>query len=509
MSRQIVLMAALGYPILMSAMQDLIGVLKFRALQLFALAALIVGVGTECFITKLSVLDLDVWWHLSVGDWIVQHGAFPHTGILSRTAANRPWMAYSWGYEVLLSRSYEWLGFLGMAIFGTALTIVVAIGLFWMLHQLSGRFWVAWTLSVLIYSAFLFNIMPRPVFFTMLLFSITLTLILKSQRSGHVESLYWLPLIFMIWANLHIQFIYGLFALGLFAGINLLQRLAMSVRQYPGILLTPTLPLAPLFAVLACCGLASCVGPYSFHVYEVVFGYSTSKIFYTMISELQALSFLGVSHFLELLIAAGAYFALGWQKKVDPFKLALLLVASVFAFRTTRDAWFICITAAAVIADFPVSQEERDQRIKLPELAGVTVAVALFLLLIARNTDFNERGLDRTISSQFPVDAVNFLRRNPVGGPLFNSFDWGGFLIFYMPQYPVAIDGRGDLYGDDRYAQFYATESAEPSYAADPYLNEAGVVILKNTVPLAKLLPTDHRFRVIYRDELAVVLARN
>ena len=139
----------------------------------------------------------------------------------------------------------------------------------------------------------------------------------------------------------------------------------------------------------------------------------------------------------------------------------------------------------------------------------MTVAVVLFLLLIARNTDFNERGLDRTISSQFPVDAANFLRRYPVGGPLFNSFDWGGFLIFYMPQYPVAIDGRGDLYGDDRYAQNYATEGAQLSYATDPYLNEAGVVVLKNTAPLAKFLPTEGHFRVIYRDEIAVILARN
>jgi hypothetical protein len=34
-------------------------------------------------------------------------------------------------------------------------------------------------------------------------------------------------------------------------------------------------------------------------------------------------------------------------------------------------------------------------------------------------------------------------------------------------------------------------------------------VILKNTVPLAQLLPTDRRFRVIYRDDVATVLARN
>ena len=52
---------------------------------------------------KLTVRDLDNWWHLKVGDWILQNHAFPHTGIFSATAANRPWAAYSWGYEILLS----------------------------------------------------------------------------------------------------------------------------------------------------------------------------------------------------------------------------------------------------------------------------------------------------------------------------------------------------------------------------------------------------------------------
>jgi hypothetical protein len=493
----------------MSAMRDLWGVLEIRALQLFALVALIVGVGTECFLTKLSVLDLDIWWHLSVGDWIVQHRAFPHTGILSHTAADRPWMAYSWGYEVLLSRSYEWFGFIGMALFGTALTLAVAVLVFWMLQQLSGRFWVAWVLSIPAYSAFLFNIMPRPVFFTMMLFTVTLSLLLKAQRSGEVQGLYWLPLIFLLWANLHIQFVYGLFAVALFAGINLLQRLAISLRRYPGFLLAPSLPLSQLFAVLAGCGVASCVGPYSYHLYQTVFLFSTSKSFYTRITELRALSFGGLSHFLELLLAAGAFFALGSEKKTDPFKLALLVVASVFAFRTTRDAWFICITAAAFIAGFRDPEDRRTWSINLPEGAAVAVAAGLLLLLIARNTDFNSRGLDQAISGQFPVDAVNYLRKNPVGGPLYNSFDWGGFLIFYMPQYPVAIDGRGDLYGGDLTEQFLATEGAEPSYATDPHLNEAGVVLLKNIAPLASILPSDRRFRVIYRDDLAVVFARN
>ena len=127
------------------------------------------------------------------------------------------------------------------------------------------------------------------------------------------------------------------------------------------------------------------------------------------------------------------------------------------------------------------------------------------LVLVARNTDFSSRGLDRAISSQFPVDAANFLRRQPVPGPLYNNFDWGGFLIWYMPQYPVAIDGRNDLYGDELDERFYKIESADPSYKKDPCLNQAGVVLLNKDIPLAGMLAQDPHFRLVYKDDLAVI----
>jgi len=225
--------------------------------------------------------------------------------------------------------------------------------------------------------------------------------------------------------------------------------------------------------------------------------------------EMQALSFKYSNQYVELALAAGAYFALGWQKKLDPFKLALLILASIFAFRTVRDAWFLCISAAAVIADSPAPQDQRDRTFSLLEAAGVSVAVMVLLLAAVRSTDFNTLGLDRAISSEYPVDAANFLRKNPVGGPLYNSFDWGGFLIFYMPQYPVSIDGRTDLYGDAFNARYFATQETDPSYVDDPDLNEAGVVIVRNKFPISKMLPSDPRFRVIYRDDLATVLARH
>ncbi|HXJ89212.1 MAG TPA: hypothetical protein VMS18_20510 [Candidatus Binatia bacterium] len=494
----------------MSVAQDLISLSRLRLLRLFALTTLIVGVGLKCFMDKLAVLDPDIWWHLCVGDWILQNRAFPHNGIFSHTAATRPWMAYSWGYEVLLARAYNWFSFIGVGVFGTLLTIAVALAIFVMLYRISGRFWAAWGLSIAVYAAFLFNIAPRPVFFSVILFTIVLTLLFDAQRTGRVRLLYWLPLVFLVWANIHIQFIYGLAVIGLFAGVNLLQQIAMLKRIHPNFLESHGLPIVPPFLVLAACVAATCVGPYSYHLYHEAFVISQSKIMYKIIRELQALSFEYFNQYLELLLAVGAYFAIGWKKKIDPFKFALLLLATIFAFRTWRDAWFLCVVAAAVIADVATPEQETSTR-PIPPAEWAAVAVASLVLLVAgaRSTDFTTRGLDRAITGEYPVDAVNFLRRNPVGGPLYNSFDWGGFLIFYMPQYPVSIDGRTDLYGDAMDEQYYSTQEADPSYMNDPSLNEAGVVLLKKKFPIATQLQLDRRFRVIYRDDLAVVFARN
>ena len=474
---------------------------------MLVLAALLTVVAARAMLLKFSVLDLDIWWHLKVGDWIVEHLAVPHTGILSRTAANRPWAAYSWGYEVLLSRAYAWFGLVGVGMFGTLLTMAVAYAVYCMVRSLSGKFWVACILGTVTCSAFLFSLMPRPVFLSMILFAVLLTLILKAQRVGRVALLYWLPLVFLIWANCHIQFVYGIFVVGLFTAVHLLQQLATHFGIAPECA-SSRLPAPKLVLIFAACVLATCLGPYWYHLYPVVFAYASSKFPYAFIREFRALNFRAYSHYVELLLAAAAFFTLGRQKRVHYFNLALLTVASILAFRTMRDSWFLCITAAACIADSRGEEAEPEPGATVPQKIGLAAILALFMFLIARNTGFDTRGLDDAMSSVFPVKAVNFLRQNPPPGPLYNTFDWGGFLTWYMPDYPVAIDGRTDLYGDELDFRFFDSERGDASYLSDPYLNEAGVVILQKEKPLATLLSGDQRFQKIYEDRLAVVFVR-
>ena len=171
----------------MNTVRELRSLLRLRGVQLFALSFLLILVATIAIDSRTTVRDPDIWWHLKTGDWIVQHHAVPYVGIFSRTAATRPWIAYSWGYEVLMSLAYSWFGLVGFAMFGILLTIAVTFVLFWMLHRLSGSFWVAWLLALIGSFAFLFSLMPRPVFVTMILYTIMLTFLLEAQRTSRMQ----------------------------------------------------------------------------------------------------------------------------------------------------------------------------------------------------------------------------------------------------------------------------------------------------------------------------------
>jgi hypothetical protein len=479
-----------------------------RSLRVLVLAILLALVVSPFVQPKFSVVDSDIWWHLKVGDWIVEHSALPHTGILSRTAADRSWIAYSWVHEVLLSRFHAWFGLVGITVYGLLLALAVAYSVFLMTRRLSGSFWIACPLAALGCFAFLLRVYPRPVFFSMILFTVALTLLLEARRTGRRQLLYWLPLVFLLWANLHIQFVYGLLAVGLFVAVSLLQELTAQLGFAPNFLLSSSLPAQTLAMILGACVLATCVGPYSYHLYSVVFGYATSAFPYAVLNEDQAMNFRAYTDFVQLLLTGFAFFALGYRKnKVDPFLLALLCMASIIGYRALRDSWFVCMTAVACIAGaFRGAKQERGET--LGGKAGLAVGLALALSLYARIIGLNAPNLRLAVNSVFPVQAINFLRDHPQAGPLYNTFSWGGFIAWYMPAYPVAVDGRTDLYGDEIDFRFIKTENGDPSYSEDPYLNQARLILIPKDKPLAGVLAADSRFSLIYRDSLAVVFIR-
>src|SRR5262245_44015459 len=60
------------------------------------------------------VLDPDIWWHLRVGQWVVENGTVPEVDPFARP--HRPWVAYSWLYEVLVYVLWSGLGLAGIIV---------------------------------------------------------------------------------------------------------------------------------------------------------------------------------------------------------------------------------------------------------------------------------------------------------------------------------------------------------------------------------------------------------
>src|SRR5262245_29868074 len=66
------------------------------------------------FILQPVIADPDIWWHLQAGKWILDHGTVPLTDPFSTFWENKPWIAYSWLFEVGVYGLHRHLGDVGV-----------------------------------------------------------------------------------------------------------------------------------------------------------------------------------------------------------------------------------------------------------------------------------------------------------------------------------------------------------------------------------------------------------
>ena len=91
---------------------------------------------------------------------------------------------------------------------------------------------------------------------------------------------------------------------------------------------------------------------------------------------------------------------------------------------------------------------------------------------------------------------------------LFNTFDWGGYLMFFAPGYRVSIDGRTDLY-DDYLETYAATIAAEPGWDRELDAEGIGTVLVDTDSLLAGALAADDGWEATYRDDVATIFVRD
>ena len=147
-----------------------------RTLILIALYAI------PAVVVMRSITDNDIWMNIRAGQWIVAHGAVPGTDPFSTYGQGRPWVAYSWLFEVLVHGLHEWLGLAGIVVYRALMSYAILASLHRFVARREPRFVVATSLVGIAFFAMLPLLNERTWLFTILFSTLTLDVILDLRR---------------------------------------------------------------------------------------------------------------------------------------------------------------------------------------------------------------------------------------------------------------------------------------------------------------------------------------
>jgi hypothetical protein len=489
-----------------AAQAELLSSPLLRAVLVWSLYAIPIVVAVRP--VGVPLLDPDVWWHLRVGEWVIEHQSVTANDPFSLPGQAKSWVAYSWLYEVVLYGLHSAFGLAGIILYRVIFSLAIVAAVHALVCRVQRNFLIATALTGVATIALAALFSERPWLITILFSTITLHAILCLRQSGAPPRWVWLlPILYVLWANVHIQFVYGLFLLALGCAAPLVDGYlrrprdetaasAWSRRWYQLVILA------------AACFLATFINPYHARIYGVVLEYASQPGAFQFVNELRALEFREPCDWIVLALTGGACWMLG-KRRASAFEVMLLVSTAWFAFRARRDLWFVLLADLAILGSLRarVTEQSRNSLDK-GQWAFVCLALAALTAVFAWGRDLSPAGLQRNVEKAFPVEAARMVAKEGYPGPLFNDFNWGGYFIWSLPHLPVSIDGRTNLHGDERILRFGRTWAGAPGWREDEDLANAGVVIAPVESPLVSLLLTDPRFERVHRDDLACVFVR-
>jgi hypothetical protein len=354
----------------------------------------------------------------------------------------------------------------------------------------------------------------QPWLFTILFFTIELYLLLQACERNQPAWL--LPLIplFILWANIHIQFVYGLGLIGIFA---LAGSIPVGTKWIEPVGREWSLRPAWLWGLLAASILSTLMNPYGWRMYSVVIQYGTDSVPFAIISELRALEFRSFTDWTALLLVCSAWFSLGVARRKSVVFMCLMAISCWFGFRSARDIWFPVIISALVLASRMRPSQDEGRRFDWVCWATALPLGIAFALAAPVLTGTFESTLHKAVGEHFPDKASAYIQSHALKGPLYNSFNWGGYLIWRLPNLPVTIDGRWPvfrqtsiLYGrinnhEDKQLTRAIDTLMGKNWAEDPELRKANTILLERDCALASVLRSDSRFRLVYEDQIAAI----
>ncbi len=461
-------------------------------------------VGRVFYEARVFFVDPDLWWHIKVGQDILGTHRWPTVDPYSFTVVGQPWIAYEWLGDVLLGWVAHVGGLLGLDILLFALASTVMLALYGYATLKSGNSKAGFVVSGLMCSlAFAsFNLRPQMIGY---LFLILVLIVIEKFRQGRHYALWFLPPIFLLWVNTHGSFIIGIGVVAFYLIAGLWEFRAGSVE---GRKWTPQQRIRLEIALLLSLAVLP-ITPYGTQVAVYPFDMAFAQpVNVANVLEWQPMPFdiAGGKLFLVIIVALFAAQML-MRVTMQAGDVALFFGGFVMAclhrrFLLLFVPFFAPVGAAILARWLPPYQKRKDHFV----LNAALMAAATFGMVryFPRTTD-----LERNTAQTYPVRAVEYLRKHPVAGPMFNTYGYGGYLVGHYPEQPVFIDGRGDLYERAGiFGEYIEVSGLKPAALRILDAHKIQACLLNRQEPLATMLESMPGWEQRYSDGVSVLFVR-
>ena len=462
------------------------------------------------------IWDVDVFWHICAGRWIVENMGLPTTDIFSAVDPQRPWTTFQWLYEVICFGT-DSAG--GLTAVRALHTLVTTCALALLLVHLWRRQGPAAGLAALAVAAFLFadRLRVRPDAFNLLFVSLLLPTVCAPKLDR--KSLAWIALISGLWANIHAG---GALLAPILVGARLAgevfsymlrsrwekqaaggMRRALAMEAAAAGVTLAAVAIMPGFVrgtwqAFTMLGPSETFIPEWMTTVEFLYEHATAPHQYVA-------AMLPVAGLLLYALAMSRDISRkGWRKVPDRWReLACVIPLTALALLHVRFLWLGMVVWLLLLI-----------RHRLP----TALLVCASLTLIAVDGHYHiyqtDRGAGEALRKlsddlqpgAYPEDAAQFLKTAGLKGRIFNYAPWGGYLLYELwPDSTVFTDGRGNFPPEVaqlltmRDAPLTRKESFRKAFFNHPY----EIIVDPAPFPLFDVHCAD--WLLVYHDQVATV----
>jgi len=439
----------------------------------------------------------DTYWHIKVGEWILNNRQIPTTGIFSYTAANMPWVSHEWLSAILLYAVFSIAGWPGLVLLAT---LAITLAMWFLFNFLAKRISINICIIFVLFAYFLLtpHIMPRPhILILPIMVLWTAELIKASENQTHPP--YLLALVMVFWSNMHGSFIMGIPFILYFAAESV-----FAIKD--GTLRLKELRHWLLFFLLSLSALLA--NPHGIDGLLLPFKLTDQTYVIDHIVEWASPNFHGFQP-LEFWLLGFIGFALYKGLTLPPFRLIFLLGLLHLSLKYIRFATDLLPFLSPLILATPLSKQlNRPADFAIGSLYPKNIKhwLALGLYLTALSLYLPGRTVETKQNIHLAKLLTALQDEKSVLGNMLNSYSLSPYLIYY--DYPVFIDSRGELYGDAFIEKHFKTTSLEKG--AQPLLDmikeyNVSWTIFETNLPINTFLGERPEWHPIYSDKFFTI----